>query len=1242
MKNILQLVITLFLFTVTSFSSAATEKVSLQLKWKHQFQFAGYYMAIEKGFYKDAGLEVEIKEYFYDQDIVEEVLQGHSTFAVSGPGTLIDISKDKKIIYLAAIYQSSPLILLAAQRSNIKQIKDIKNLKVMLSGEHKIDAVLLAMMLSQGINYNDIQVQRHSYDVQDLININTDLMTSYISNEPYTLKEHGLDSLIFHPKDYGFDFYSDILFTSQEELKKHPERVRKFRQASLQGWEYAFEHIDETIELIIKKYNTQNKSRNALIYEANELKKLAFYHTDHIGKIKINALERMFETYRILGLVRGHIDFSKIIYSEEKNILALTEHEKNYLKKKGQLTMCIDPDWLPFSILENNDYKGISADIFKLIKEKLPVPVTIIPTSTWAQSLEYAQQRKCDIIDLAIQTAERKKYLKFTRPYLKVPLVIATRHDVPFIADFKSLDTEKVGIVAGYAFVEILRRSYPNINVIEVKSLRDGLQKVKDGKLFGYIGTLAGIAHVFKKDFTGELKITGKFSETWDMGSAVRNDDEQLFNILQKVFSSIDSQKIENIINKWITVKYEKQIDYTLTWQILVFVLFIIAFLIYRERALKKYNRVLEEQKELYNLVFENSSHAVLLLDTQTNKFIKCNTQTVKMLKASSKKEVIHMLPEDLSPKMQPDGQCSSKKSSQMIALSVQNHSHTFEWKHIKTTGEEFWVEITLTHILMNHREVIHVLWKNIDDQKEIERNLIESKEKAIAATLAKSEFLANMSHEIRTPMNGIIGMTHLALETESSIKQKRFLQTIDQSAKSLLGIINDILDFSKVEAGKLNIEKVNFDLKRLIDDVIRQITFKSKKKNIQVIVNYVSDINSKLYGDDLRLSQILTNLLDNAIKFTSVGAVTLSIWKINNNYLRFEVKDTGVGLSSKQQAKLFQSFSQADGSTTRKHGGTGLGLYISKSLVELMDGKIWVQSEPGKGSRFTFEIELHDIYEHSKITTRQAYNSESKLQIDPGDEFKQKKSLKHKLNKLSGKILLIEDNLINQEIITSLLEESHLIIDIANNGLEATNIFKQKQYNLIIMDIQMPIMDGYEATKIIRQTDPDIPIIALTANARQEDLEKTLQAGMNQHLNKPIEIDKLYKILIKYLPKDEISKASTSIKTAKASTSPDIPEFSNINTELGLSYFSGNSKIYLKILKKFSEGYKDLKVEDLNLEQLKRCAHTVRGLSSNIGATELNDITVKLDEKQNVELIQAFAKSLSQVISEIDKNLNF
>lgn len=382
---------------------------------------------------------------------------------------------------------------------------------------------------------------------------------------------------------------------------------------------------------------------------------------------------------------------------------------------------------------------------------------------------------------------------------------------------------------------------------------------------------------------------------------------------------------------------------------------------------------------------------------------------------------------------------------------------------------------------------------------KERTKELEREKNRAQNATKAKSQFLANMSHEIRTPINGVIGMSYLLLQTTLSDKQRKYLEKIDDSAKSLLNIINDVLDFSKIEAGKFTIEKIEFNLQESIKKVINHLELLAHEKNININVKYGEGIGKYFLGDALRISQVLTNLLGNAIKFTHDGSINIYVTKLENEKFRFEVKDSGIGLSEKEQKKLFISFSQADDSTTRKYGGTGLGLAISKQLVELMGGKIWVESKEGVGSSFIFEIELREI------EPQLSKSSDEKVEFD--------KSILD-----AKKILIAEDNHTNQLVLLGLLEDYVKEIDIANNGQEAVDMFEKGKYELIIMDLQMPVMDGYEATRLIRNIDRDIPIIALTANTMKEEIQKTKAVGINEHLVKPLNMEKLFTTLSKYI----------------------------------------------------------------------------------------------------------------------------
>lgn len=607
------LIVLIVNFPMANAKDGVKKEIIVQFHWKHQFEFAGFYMAKKNGYYHDLNLNVNFKQWDSNVNIIDDVLSGKTNFAITRASSLIDISNNKQIIYLASIFQSSPLIILADKSSNIKSIKEFKNKKIMIAKNHLHDPSLSSMLSANGIKFEDLEFVEHSFNPKNLLDKKADLMVAYVSNEPFTLKELKGESVIFNPKDYGFDFYADLLITSKSYLKKHPQAVRDFKNATIKGFEYAFNNIDESVEYIYQKYNSQNKSKEALRYEAFELKHDLYDELNQIGNIKSEKLERIYDVYKLLGLGKNKIDFSKIIYKDINKDIILNEEEELYLQNKTSINICIDPNWMPFDKIDKKgSYIGIGSNYFDTFSKFLGVKFNVVKSSSWGESLKLAKEKKCDLLSLSLKSQDRFSYLNFTSAYVEVPIVAVTKLNIPFINGIKDLKNKPIGIVQDYALSKVIEKLSTNLNIIKVKSIQEGLRKTKKGELFAFIDTLPTIAYELQSNQLVDLKISGKLYDDIKLHLGVRKDDETLLNIMQKAINKITKKEHQDILSKWIAVKYESYISYKLIWQILFAFAFIITIIILWNRKIAHKNKLLKDARD----EIEEKNKKLMLLAT--------------------------------------------------------------------------------------------------------------------------------------------------------------------------------------------------------------------------------------------------------------------------------------------------------------------------------------------------------------------------------------------------------------------------------------------------------------------------------------------------------------------------------------------------------------------------------------------------------------------------------------------------
>jgi len=544
---------------------------------------------------------------------------------------------------------------------------------------------------------------------------------------------------------------------------------------------------------------------------------------------------------------------------------------------------------------------------------------------------------------------------------------------------------------------------------------------------------------------------------------------------------------ISDIESEIANIKY-KLIFVTFLITITIFIVFTFTI-----RSGIKKEKHLEEIEKKYKKLFDGANDSILILKNEC--FTDCNSRALELFQCS-REDIIGKNVIDFSPEYQDDGQKSSTKALEIIHKTINGESHFFEWTHLRFSGEKFIAEVSLSNIEINNEVFLISFIRDITQRKADEKSLLQAMERAEASDKLKSAFLANMSHEIRTPKNGILGFAQLvqARELEPE-KREEYLQIIINKGKQLLQIINDIIDISKIESNQININYHKFSLNEMINELYS--FFGLELLNIELkTFKALPDGSDFIISDKTRLVQIMTNLLSNAFKFTEKGFVEFG-YHANNNKINLFVKDSGIGVKAEFKDIIFERFRQSDDSNTRKYGGTGLGLSISKGLVEKLGGDISVESDGINGSTFIVEIPVKFV---------NPVNEKKQSTHNEQEDWKDKK------------IMVVEDDEISYQYIHELLNETNVLLTHVKTGRKAIEMLKNEKFDLILMDIQLPDIDGNNTTKEIRKFNKQVPIIAQTANAMADDRNKSILAGCNDYLPKPINANALLKTIKAYL----------------------------------------------------------------------------------------------------------------------------
>jgi PAS domain S-box-containing protein len=946
----MRILLIILLLLTNIFANQELEKVSLQLKWKYHFQFAGFIIAKEKGFYQDVGLDVQLKEFEPKMNIIKDVEDGISEFGIGDSALVYNALKGESVVGVMPIFQHSPFVLIGLKSSGIQDIRDINGKTIALY--KGLDGIAIRTMLkSNDITFKELPPE---FSIDKLVAKKIDLMSAYISNEPYQMKLKKIPIVTFSPDDYGFEGYGDILFTSKKMLKNNPKIVKKFYEASKKGWRYAFEHIDEAVDIIYKRYNTLEKTKDALMYEANELKKLSGYKENfaQFNYEKVKSIAQLFNLINGTNYKLSNLD--DFIYKPvQENIF--TKKEQKYIKTKKTIKVCVHPNQTPFVVLDKS-VSGLSIDFLNYISKQTGLNYTIVKAKSHKEHLEMLKDGLCDIVPAVLTKPNKFDFLIPTYPVVKDNIVFATKLKESYIDDLHELKNKKIGIQKGTKSLQnYVKSKYPNLNLIEIEGY--DMSKIINDEFYGYIGPSYQIMFNIIKGYSSEIKIMTRVGDKKIEGSfGVTNREPILLSILNKSIVNIPLEEKQKLQQNWKSIEIVKSFNYKLYYKMIGIFLFLFLIVTIVVVILRNNNKKLQQ-------LLNSTMESVTIF--KNGKVVRTNKASYEMFGYSSSRDMedktyfdfVHPSQHDFLKKQLK----KSQKPCELLMLRKDGSTFpglvrgTFIGKNMRVTSV-----IDLSE-LKNTQKKLEKL--NIELKERVKTEIEKNRQQELMlmqqSRLARmGEMISMIAHQWRQPLN------ILSMQIQGAIfKYKKgslndeFVDKIEENSKNQISQMSETIDefrnFFKPEK-----EKVEFNISQEVEKSVKLIAPMLAQEKIVLSIDL--DKNIKLYGYPHEFGQTLINILNNAKDaFVTCSNNTKKMITIKlkvDEKIVLSIQDNAGGIPKEIIEDIFNPYF----STKDAKNGTGLGLYMSKIIIEEhMNGRLSVQNI-NKGAQFKIEFEVN------------------------------------------------------------------------------------------------------------------------------------------------------------------------------------------------------------------------------------------------------------------------------------------